>query len=46
MTIDYLVADPSGNTTILVLTPVAKAQHSSLAAQLLHRGGTGRLCEP
>ena len=26
MTIDYLVADPSGNTTILVLTPVAKAQ--------------------
>ena len=35
MTIDYLVADPSGNTTILVLTPVAKAQHSSLAAQLL-----------
>ena len=35
MTIDYLVADPSGNTTILVLTPVAKAQHSFLAAQLL-----------
>ncbi|WP_296902583.1 hypothetical protein [uncultured Megasphaera sp.] len=35
MTIDYLVADPSGNTTILVLTPVAKEQHSSLAAKLL-----------
>ena len=35
MTIDYLVADPSGNTTILVLTPVPKEQHSSLAAQLL-----------
>ena len=35
MTLDYLVADPSGNTTILVLTPVPKEQHSSLAAQLL-----------
>ena len=35
MTIDYLVADPSGNTTILVLTPVPKEEHSALAAKLL-----------
>ena len=35
MTIDYLVADPSGNPTILVVTPVPTAEHSALAAQLL-----------
>lgn len=35
MTLKYLVADPSGNTTILVLTPVPQAQHSTLAAKLL-----------
>ena len=31
------MADPSGNKTILVLTPVPKEQHSTLAAQLLAR---------
>ena len=37
MKIDYMLADPSGNKTILVLTPVPKEQHSTLAAQLLAR---------
>ena len=37
MKLDYLLADPSGNKTILVLTPVPKEQHSTLAAQLLAR---------
>lgn len=35
MKIDYMLADPSGNKTILVLTPVPKEHHSTLAAQLL-----------
>lgn len=29
MKLDYLLADPSGNKTILVLTPVPKEQHST-----------------
>lgn len=37
MTIDYILADPSGNKTILVLTPVPKDAHSTLAAELLAR---------
>lgn len=35
MKIDYILADPSGNKTILVLTAVPKGEHSTLAAQLL-----------
>lgn len=37
MKIEYMLADPSGNKTILVLTPVPKEEHSTLAAALLAR---------
>ena len=35
MDIRYIKADPSGNTTIFVLNPIAPAQRSTLAATLL-----------
>ena len=33
--IHYVKADPSGNTTILVLDAIPKQEHASLAARLL-----------
>lgn len=41
MNIQYILADPSGNKTILVTTPVEKCQHSTLAEKLLALPGTG-----
>lgn len=37
MKIEYIVANPSGNVTILVLSPVDKALHSTVADVLLRR---------
>lgn len=37
MKIQYIVANPSGNVTILVLSPVAKKLHSILAERLLQQ---------
>ena len=43
--IDIIVADPSGNTTIMVLTPVERKDYIEVAGRLLAdrriNGGTG-----
>lgn len=36
-TIDYIVADPEGNITILVLTPVEQRDYQTVATQLLQK---------
>lgn len=37
MKIEYIVANPSGNITLLVLNPVARALHSTVADRLLRQ---------
>ena len=41
MRIDYIKMDPTGNTTVLVKTPVPRTRQAALAARLLGDGGVG-----